>query len=62
MPGMGGEEVEREINRLYPELPILLISGFYRSGDLCEGISGIIRKPFNREELFRAITAVLNSE
>lgn len=63
MPVMGGEEVMREIQRLYPGLPVVIMTGL---GDMDamnqlreHGISGFMEKPFTPEHLAREVKRVL---
>ncbi|KAA2235567.1 PAS domain-containing protein [Salinarimonas soli] len=60
MPGMNGVELGHEIRRLYPELPILLTSGY--SNVLAEeGRHGfeLLQKPYAAEELSRVLRRVV---
>ncbi len=63
MPVMGGEEAMREIQRLYPGLPVVIMTGL---GDMDamnqlreHGISGFMEKPFKPEHLAREVKRVL---
>jgi two-component system, cell cycle sensor histidine kinase and response regulator CckA len=63
MPVMGGEEVMREIQRLYPGLPVVIMTGL---GDMDtmnqmreHGISRFMEKPFTPEHLAREVKRVL---
>ena len=63
MPVMGGEEVMREIQRLYPGLPVVIMTGL---GDMDamnqlreHGIRGFMEKPFTPEHLAREVKRVL---
>ena len=59
MPGMSGIEMGHEIKRLYPDLPVILTSG-YSHVLAQEGITGfeLLRKPYSIEELSRALRQV----
>jgi signal transduction histidine kinase/CheY-like chemotaxis protein len=63
MPVMSGPEALRELRRRDPKLPVILSSGFSETevtraagGD---GVSGFLAKPYDLEDLRRAIDAVL---
>jgi CheY-like chemotaxis protein len=60
MPGMSGIELAHKIQRGWPDLPILLMSGYESSTMLVQqGLGNIplLRKPFGREELLAFVTA-----
>lgn len=50
MPGMGGEAVLDEIERLAPGLPVALMSGYPRD-DLARGNRRFLAKPFDLQSL-----------
>lgn len=56
MPRMSGDELAAEIKVRWPDLPILLISGYARthSSDL-----GFLPKPFDSETLLERVDALL---
>ena len=60
MPGMDGLELARVVRRDYPQIPIILMTGYlseYSSGSAEEiGIEGILKKPFKSTDLIAAIT------
>jgi CheY-like chemotaxis protein len=61
MPGMTGAQLTNEANIRWPNLPVVLASGF---GEIQEDLSdGAIRlaKPYGRDDLIRAINEVLNT-
>lgn len=52
MPGLSGVQLARRLNRRWPDLPIVLVSGF--SDELAMGYGGqyeLLRKPFTRGAL-----------
>jgi CheY-like chemotaxis protein len=55
MPRMSGEETFREIHRLRPTLPIILVSGYneqeVNDQFISQQIAGFIQKPFQLSEL-----------
>jgi signal transduction histidine kinase/DNA-binding response OmpR family regulator len=68
MPVMDGKETTREIRREElrsgrPRLPVIALTAYAmteeKSAILESGVDDIVTKPVNREELFRAITALL---
>lgn len=60
MPGMDGLALERLVRKDYPQIPIILMTGYlseYSSGSASEiGVDGILKKPFKSTELIAAIT------
>jgi len=63
MPHMDGQEAFREINRLRPDVPIILMSGFTERDtiDRFSGkrLAGFIQKPFDRAGLQATLRRVL---
>ena len=59
MPGMSGGELARSVRALYPELPVIIVTGYAELTDL--GLAGfpIIQKPFREEQLARRIQLAL---
>jgi DNA-binding NtrC family response regulator len=49
MPGMSGIEVLRRIRKEWPELPVVIVTGYPDVGDIDEacrlGVAGVIEKP-----------------
>jgi len=66
MPRMGGEEALVEIQRLRPDVPVILSSGFNEqdSTDRVVGrrIAGFIQKPYRPSELLDILRAALTGE
>jgi CheY-like chemotaxis protein len=63
MPGMGGWECLRRLRSVAPSLPVLITTG-YGGGNLAgrielEGANGLLPKPYQAEDLFKAIREVL---
>ena len=60
MPGMDGLELARLIRKDYPQIPIILMTGYlseYSSGSASEiGVDGILKKPFKSNDLLAAIS------
>jgi CheY-like chemotaxis protein len=62
MPGMSGLELVREIHKVRPDLPVLMISGLgeHAAADLAAlGIRRILPKPHPHEQLVEAIRELL---
>lgn len=59
MPGLSSEETFREMRRIRPDLSVLLSSGISEQEVAevfhTEGFSGFIRKPYELDELVRAL-------
>lgn len=56
MPGLSGVQLARRLNRRWPGLPIVLVSGF--SEELADGYGSqyeLLRKPFTRGTLLEAL-------
>jgi len=66
MPGMNGMELLRRTKKAYPEISILLITGYSTVGDAVEamklGASDYIPKPFMPEELRVKVSKMLESK
>ncbi|MDJ0851416.1 MAG: PAS domain S-box protein [Myxococcota bacterium] len=65
MPDLDGEETLREIHRLQPGIPVILISGFEESltaERFGSRIAGFLRKPYEHEELVARVQAALAPE
>lgn len=56
MPGLSGVQLARRLNRRWPDLPVVLVSGF--SEELATGYGGqyeLLRKPFTRGALIESL-------
>jgi len=64
MPGMSGVEVAEQVRALHPDVKILFASGYPESHLTQSGLEvderSLIRKPFNRAELAKAIRTLLD--
>jgi len=65
MPGIGGEQVFRELTRIQPGVPVILTSG-YSEQDVTasfasEGLAGFLQKPWGPDELLGSLRRVLGS-
>lgn len=63
MPNLNGIELAREIHRLRPELPILLVTGYIDELSEAElqaaGLRTLLKKPVSRDVLCRTVHALL---
>jgi len=63
MPGMGGKETLFKIKKDYPNIPILLVTGFAADKVaqelLRKGAAGILLKPYRQTQLLKAIDNIL---
>lgn len=63
MPGLSGVQLARRLNRRWPNLPVVLVSGF--SEELAAGYGAqyeLLRKPFTRGALLDTLQRHLDSE
>jgi len=65
MPDIGGLRVLRDVKRVKPSLPVLIISGYATVKLAVQatklGAADIIEKPFEPEELLKALSSALGS-
>jgi CheY-like chemotaxis protein len=59
MPGMTGLELAAEVRRSWPDLPVLLVSGYVDLRDTSGAELPQVRKPFDQDELASAIARLL---
>jgi two-component system, cell cycle sensor histidine kinase and response regulator CckA len=63
MPGIGGAELAQRLRKLWPDLPILFMSGYSTEDLQSQGIAGAadvtIQKPFTLEGLITSVAASL---
>ncbi len=66
MPKMSGEDVFREIQRIRPEVRVILTSGYGEEEAMtrfsAEGLAGFLQKPFRLETLEAKLREVLEGE
>jgi len=60
MPGMGGEELAEEIRKIWPAVPLMLITGSLTSDTRVDLFDEILQKPFKRADLLATIRRVLD--
>jgi excisionase family DNA binding protein len=65
MPGMDGLMLIRQVKRIKPELPVIVITGFSTEGSAIEainlGVSGYLTKPFRVPQVLAAAARALGS-
>ncbi|MBL0899274.1 MAG: response regulator, partial [Reyranella sp.] len=54
LPGMTGEELATEVRQKYPALPVVIASGYGRSGMQMEGMQ-FVSKPYSTVDLQQAL-------
>jgi CheY-like chemotaxis protein len=66
MPGTNGAAIISELNRFYPRIAVIAISGLFNSGHgldadaaLALGAARALAKPFKRADLLRAVAELL---
>jgi two-component system, cell cycle sensor histidine kinase and response regulator CckA len=59
MPGMSGEVLLGHIRREWPRLPVLVCSGYDTGSVSSDDITGTLAKPFNQEQVRRALETLL---
>lgn len=66
MPHMNGEEAFRELRRLKPDVPIVLMSGFSKEDSVDRFASrdraGFVSKPFDRQTLLNTLRGMMEAE
>lgn len=64
MPGMGGQRCLERIKELYPDMKVVVASGYAMDGGLQEVIkqsaAAYLSKPFKKDELLQVVRKVLN--
>ncbi|MDP0496444.1 MAG: response regulator [Verrucomicrobiota bacterium JB024] len=65
MPGLSGEEFIREIKRLDPAIPVIMVSGYLDNDTIRnlirEGVGGVFLKPLNVFSLLKRTSALIES-
>ena len=63
MPGMTGPELIQQISPLYPDIGILLVTGYVGEAADAERFAGheVLRKPFTVNALSRAVASAMRS-
>jgi CheY-like chemotaxis protein len=59
MPGISGDAIADRLRRLYPELPIVLMTGDAGVPFVATADAPVLRKPFRHEELVDTIRGLL---
>jgi PAS domain S-box-containing protein len=62
MPGMTGSELANAVSERWPDVPIVLASGYAEIDDhLCDGVMRL-NKPYGRDDLIRTLNEVLSKK
>ena len=65
MPNMSGDELSVELNKILPDIPVLLCTGFSETISearaVAMGINGFLLKPIVRKDLAHKIREVLDN-
>ena len=65
MPDVGGMRVLRDVKRIHPELPVVMITGYASVESSVQamklGAADYIEKPFEPEDLLKSVNAVLGA-
>ena len=65
MPHMGGRDLHREITASFGEVPFLICSAYtadtFESGFFDHPMRRFLAKPFNSQELYRAVRTLINA-
>ena len=63
LPGMDGKTLAAEARRIRPEIRVLFVTGYSRKIvkdiDLTDGVTGYLSKPFQHQDLDRALRRLL---
>jgi len=63
MPRMGGKETLAQLKDSYPEIPVLVSSGFHHAGTVDDlkklGAKGFLQKPYLRQDLGKAVAEAI---
>jgi CheY-like chemotaxis protein len=54
LPGMTGEDVAKEVQRRWPRLPVVIATGYGRTGSQVQGVQ-FISKPYSSVDLQQAL-------
>jgi DNA-binding NtrC family response regulator len=63
MPRMGGRDAFQEMQRLRPEIPVILTSGYSQEFTLhdLEGVAGFLKKPYGGTKLIDMLADAIRS-
>ena len=59
MPGLDGTTVRKQINKLAPEIRVIMISGHVSEGLAGHGVHSVLEKPVRAEELLEVVCKTL---
>jgi excisionase family DNA binding protein len=64
MPGLDGLEVAREAKQLWPAIKVIIVTGYPTTASAIDalnlGVDGYVTKPFDPEDMLKAIAHALN--
>jgi DNA-binding NtrC family response regulator len=59
LPVMSGDQLAREVRRMHPEMPVVLMTGFSSTvtheNALALGVTAVLQKPISGRELVTAV-------
>jgi len=65
MPGMGGHKCLRELLKIYPEIKVIIASGYSENGKVEKtvesGAAGFIAKPYHLSDMLKKVREILGS-
>ena len=65
MPGMGGHSCLESLVARYPDIPVLLASGYSPNGSVREtlaaGAAGFIGKPYQLKEMLKVVRNIIDA-
>jgi DNA-binding NtrC family response regulator len=65
MPGMGGHSCLEALRARYPDVPVLVASGYSANGPVRDTVSadaaGYIGKPYQLQEMLRVVREIIDS-
>ncbi|MBW2589562.1 MAG: response regulator [Deltaproteobacteria bacterium] len=66
MPGMGGHKCLKELLKIYPEIKVIIASGYSENGKVEKtvesGAAGFIAKPYHLVDMVKKVREILDSE
>ena len=66
MPGLSGWQTFKKIRESWPEIPVVIVTGYADEREtseiLSEGLAGFIEKPFKASQIARKLAEVFDSK
>lgn len=59
LPGISGFEIFKQLQKIDPNVNVVVTSGFAESKELFTGISGFIKKPYRQDELLHIVNEAI---